>query len=83
MPRLFDPLVYLRAEFRATPAIGPDGITLRFDGPVLAHQRRKAQTVALAYDRLLRLQLEHDGASVQKLMAWGKIRIQGGRYVAG
>jgi hypothetical protein len=81
--RLFDPLKYLRVDLHAQASLGPDGISLQFDGRVLAHKRQKAQAVARTYEKLLRLQLENGGASVQKLLAWGKIRVEGRRYVEG
>jgi hypothetical protein len=80
MPTLFDPLRYLQLDLHALPSVGPDGIVLRFDGPVLPHQRKKALAVVKTYEKLLKLQLENGGASVQKLMAWGKLRVEGRRY---
>jgi len=83
MPALFDPLRYLRVNLHAHASIGPAGVELRFEGKVLPHGRKKALAVAKAYEKLLKLQLENGGASVQKLIAWGRIRVVGGRYVVG
>lgn len=81
MPSLFDPFRYLRVDLQAHASIGPDGVELRFEGKVLAHERKKAQAVAKAYEKLILLQLENGGASVQKLIAQGKVRVEGKRYL--
>lgn len=80
---LFDPLRRLRVDLRAYASIGQDGgLHIEFQGKVLPHERKKALAIARAYEKLIRLQLENGGASVQKLLAQGKIRIESGRYVA-
>lgn len=82
IPSLFDPLRALRERFYAIPAIGRDGgLFLRFDGPVLPRQRQEAMEMLREHDALLRLQVANGGVSVQKLVAHGKARMQGGRCV--
>jgi hypothetical protein len=84
MASLYDPLHVLRVEFHTTPIVSEQGgIVLRFEGAVSAEHKENARVVARAYEKLLRLQLETGGASVRKLMARGKIRLEGGRYVLG
>ena len=83
MPHLFDPLRHLTHELHALPAIEAGELVMRFDGPVAVKQPEEAWKVARAYEKLLRLQLESGGASVRKLLAWGRIRVVEGRYVAG
>lgn len=80
---LFDPLRFLRTELYAEVLIGQEGIELRFTGRVEAHQRSKAMRLAKFYEKLLRLQIENQGASVQKLLGQGKIKLEGGRYYLG
>jgi hypothetical protein len=82
MPMLFDPLRALR-ELYATPEIGPDGISLTFEGRTSAETRQKALAIVGEWDALLRLQLRHGGASVQKLVAHGKGVVRGGKAVVG
>ena len=56
MSRLFDPLRHLHSELRAVAMLGPTGeVVLRFDRPVIERQRKKAQAMARAYEKLLRL----------------------------
>lgn len=49
---------------------------------VLPSERKKALAVAKAHEKLLRLQIENGGASVQKLIAQGEVRIVGGLQAA-
>lgn len=81
MPNPFDPLRYLTHELHALPAIEAGSLVMRFDGPVSAGQREEAWKVVRAYERLLWMQLDNGGASVRKLMAWGRLKIVGRRYV--
>jgi len=77
MPRLFDPLRYLRDELHVEARIGPKGVVLTFDRWARPEDRQKARRVLEVYKGLLRLQIENGGASVQKLLAQGKIRLEG------
>lgn len=83
MPTLFDPLQYLQHELHTLPALEAGEVVIRFDGPVSADQRKKAFSVARVYEKLRRLQLENGGVSVRKLLACEKIKVVGGRCVAG
>lgn len=53
-------------------------MVLVFDGPVTP-QRQEAFAIVRQHEALLRLQLANEGASVQKLVAHGKARVQDGR----
>lgn len=82
MPHLFDPLRYLRA-MHIEVFLGQDGQGyLRFDRKHTNENRAEARAVARKWAKVLRLQLENGGASVQKLIAHGKLRpgdVSGGR----
>jgi len=80
-PRLFDPLRCLRGWFVDVSLDAHGRPVLRFDSRHTLENRQNAQAVARRYESLLRLQLERNGASVQKLMALGVLRLEAGRYV--
>ena len=81
-PPLFAPLRFLENEIFAKVDLGPDGKPrLTFDRKHAPDRIRQAQAIAKRFDRLLALQLAHGRASVQKLLAQGKIELRGGRYV--
>jgi hypothetical protein len=82
MPSLFDPLVFLERETRCEVALDDEGVVrLKFDRRHTPENIKKAQAVAKRYDRLLTLQLREGHKSVQKLLALGKIKLVGRRYV--
>ena len=81
-PALFDPLLCLENELRANVGLAPDGkVKLRFEKGTSPETTKRAWSVVKAYEKLLALQLEEGHASVQKLIAHGKIKIVSGKYI--
>ena len=83
--KLFDPLRYLNSH-RLNVRLDQNGrIVLDGMRDVPGHKRRQVWQVVKEYDKLLRMQLdapcEGMRPSVRKLLAHGKIKVEGGRYV--
>jgi hypothetical protein len=82
MYQIFDPLQYLRRNLKCQVVLDDQGeVKLAFAFKQQQPTILKARKVLQAYRGLLKLQLENNGASVRKLMAQGKLRIEGGRFV--
>jgi hypothetical protein len=80
VPRLFDPLAYLQQALRVHVYLDGDGVRLSFRGHS-AQQAAQAKRCLKIYRELIKIQLEAGGASIQKLIGRGVIRLEGGRYV--
>ena len=83
----FDPLQFLY-DLRLDVRLGRNGkIVLEGMSKIPQERRRQALKVVKVYDKLLRIQLDapNEGMrpSVRKLLAQGKIKVEGGRYVKG
>ena len=91
MQTLFDPLTKLAAlGAYARMTITPDGgrhITLTYARTSTRKAQRDAQAIVLHFERLLVLQLDvpegHRPRTVQQLVACGRVRVVGGRFVMG
>lgn len=79
--RLFDPLAALRAMGAAVMRAPEETVRAVWDRQPSIPMLRKARQIEATYTRLLLLQLDHGGASVQKLVAQGHLVLRGGRYV--
>lgn len=80
-----DPLAWLENHgVRVLPEREGDGVRLVYCEPLAGPKRRKAERIRVVFGRLLRLQIQGERPrSVRKLMATGRIRLVGGRYVLG
>jgi hypothetical protein len=82
MYQIFDPLQYLRRNLKCQVVLDDQGeVKLAFAFRQQQPTVLKARKVLQAYRGLLKFQLENNGASARKLMAQGKLRIEGGRFV--
>lgn len=81
MPFLYDPLRHLKEEYRAYPSLEGGRIVIRFHVWLRQVRQDEVWEIVEKHERLLRLQLENNGASVQKLLAQGKARLKGGSLV--
>lgn len=82
MPTLFDPLRHLRVELRVEVFLGGDGLVyIRFDNRASNQTKAEARATCMEHGRLIKLQLESGGVSVQKLRAHGKVKIVGGQAI--
>jgi hypothetical protein len=82
VPTLFDPLRYLREELHAKVFVDDMGAIRanlsRWDNKPI--QQHRVRWCIENYEPLIKLQLEHGGASVQKLLAQGHLELENGRY---
>ena len=79
---LFDPLRFLKEEIQCDVAVETGGrVKLGFGWRHAPESIQRAKHVVMAYERLIALQIQEGGASVQKLMARGRIKLEGKRYV--
>jgi hypothetical protein len=82
MHQIFDPLHYLQRNLKCRVILDETGeVRLAFAFRQQQPTIQKARTVLENYRGLLKLQLENNGASVRKLIAQGKLRIEGGRFI--
>ncbi len=89
MQTLFDPLTKLAALGAYARLItAPDGtkrVTLSYSHKSTRKTQREAQAIAAQFERLLVLQLDvgtgQQPRTVQQLLASGRIRVVGGRYI--
>ena len=81
---LIDPLHVLEVDLRCRVSLDQAGqVQLKFDRFHRPEEVAKANVVLRRYGRLLALQLQEGGVSVQKLMVRGLIELRGKRYVRG
>ncbi len=79
--RLFDPLKFIRGETNCAVELNSEGRpVLRFDRGHSPKEVQQARAVLARYERLLTLQLQQGGVSIQKLIAKGVILLKAGRY---
>jgi len=79
---LFDPLRFLKDEIGCNVAVNAYGrVQLGFGWRHSPESIQRANHVVKAYERLIALQIQEGGASVQKLMARGRIKLEGKQYV--
>ena len=89
MQTLFDPLTKIAAlgafPHLALAADGEKQISLTFARAASRKAQRDAQAIAARFERLLVLQLDvgtgQQPRTVQQLLASGRIRVVGGRYI--
>jgi hypothetical protein len=81
MYQIFDPLHFLQRNLKCQVVLDKQGeVRLSFAFKQQQPTILKARKVLQAYRGLLKFQLENGGASVRKLMAQGKLKIEGGRF---
>ena len=89
MQTLFDPLTKLAAlgayALLVTASDGTKHVTLNYARKSTRKTQREAQAIAVRFERLLVLQLDvgtgQQPRTVQQLLASGRIRVVGGRYI--
>lgn len=89
MQTLFDPLAKLAGlGAYAHLCTAPDGatcVTLTYARTSIRKAQREAQAIATKFERLLLLQLDvpsgHRPRTVQQLVASGRVRVVGGRFI--
>ena len=82
--RLFDPLKFLKGELRCAVELNSEGRpVLVFDRGHSPKEVQQARAALARYERLLTMQIQLGGLSIQKLIAKGVIRLNGGRYELG
>lgn len=80
LPRIFDPLLYLN-ELHVFVNLDQSGqILLKLDSKHSPENIALARAMAKTYTKLISLQIREGRASVQKLIAHGKIMVSRGKY---